>query len=83
MTKKEFLSDDRFAELTSSEISCAGGNRDLSIQRMLDDEMDCAFEAVLDGETVWTAVTDEDGEQVRDASGMCEIEWEELAEFVA
>lgn len=83
MTKEQFTSDDRFAELTSNEINCAGGRKDLAIQRMLDDEMDCSFVAVLDGAVVWTAKTDEDNEQVRGEDGMCETEWEDLEEFEA
>lgn len=83
MTKNEFLHDDRFGRLTKSEISCAGGSKHLALQELLDDERDDSFEAVLDtdGETVWTAEKDENGEQVNDADGLPKIEWQTLEDF--
>ena len=83
MTKSKFLSDDRFGRLTNSELAQAGGNKDLALQRLLDDERDDSFEAVLDidGETVWTAVKDEDGDIVRDEADEISVEWQTLADF--
>lgn len=83
MKREKFINDDRFAVLSNSDISCAGGNKSLAIQRLLDNEMDCTFEAVLDGDTVWTAKLDDEGQQVRDEDGMTEIEWTALSDFPA
>lgn len=83
MTLSEFKKDDRFATLTSSDINCSGGNEELAMQRLLDPSSDAAFEAVLDTDgDVWTTKKDEDGEIIRDAIGLPEIEWESLDEFV-
>lgn len=83
MTKDKFITDDRFCQLSESDVACAGGSKRLAIARLLDEESDTAFCAVLDldGETVWTAAKNDDGEQINDEDGMPEIEWQSLADF--
>ena len=81
MTKNKFINDDRLCQLSESDIACAGGKKHLAIARLLDEESDTAFCAVLDGETVWTAEKNEAGELVFDADGLPEIEWQTLADF--
>lgn len=83
MTRKQFASDDQYHILTAADVSAAAGNKDYALCRLLDDERDDSFVAVLDldGETVWTAQRSEDGDIVRDADGDPCIEWESLADF--
>lgn len=83
MTRNQFASDDQYHILTAADVSTAGGNKDSALCRLLDDERDDSFVAVLDldGYTVWTAQRSEDGEVVRDEQGDPCIEWESLSDF--
>lgn len=86
MNKSKFLSDSRFCQLSASDIACAGGMPDIAIARLLNDDSDTSFDAVLDtdGETVWTAATNEAGEQIKEDDGwglLPKIESESLADY--
>lgn len=84
MTKSEFLNDDRFCQVTKSDIACAGGSESRAIARLLDEDSDTAFCAVLDldGGKVWTAQRQADGGQLLDADNLPMIEWGSLADFI-
>jgi len=79
MTREEFKSDERFGTLTSSDLSCHGGDKPRDLQKheavawLLDPHNSTAVEAVLDEDDDTVATLNKNGD----------IIWTDLADFGA